>query len=99
MKFVFIAKHRKIRPVAWLRNAMGVSRSATIRPKAGDQSRVADTGYAHAWKLFRAMDTDRRKLTRHQTGAVERSPNGVEPPPIKPPRILQTASKVSQRQI
>jgi putative transposase len=27
MKFVFIAKHRKIWPVAWLCNAMGVSRS------------------------------------------------------------------------
>ena len=27
MKFVFIAKHRRIWPVAWLCNAMGVSRS------------------------------------------------------------------------
>jgi hypothetical protein len=27
MKFVFIAKHRNIWPVAWLCNAMGVSRS------------------------------------------------------------------------
>ena len=27
MKFVFIAKHRSIWPVAWLCNAMGVSRS------------------------------------------------------------------------
>jgi len=27
MKFVFIAKHRAIWPVAWLCNALGVSRS------------------------------------------------------------------------
>ena len=27
MKFVFIVKHRNIWPVAWLCNAMGVSRS------------------------------------------------------------------------
>ena len=30
MKFVFIAKHRSIWPVAWLCDAMGVSRSASM---------------------------------------------------------------------
>jgi putative transposase len=40
MKFVFIAKHRNIWPVAWLCNAMGVSRSGfhtwLNRPPAPD---------------------------------------------------------------
>jgi hypothetical protein len=38
------------------------------------------------------------KPTRHQTGAVECLLHGVDSPPIKAPRIPQTASKVSQSQ-
>jgi hypothetical protein len=39
MKFVFIAKHRTIWPVAWLCEAMGVSRSGFRRvwPEAGER--------------------------------------------------------------
>jgi putative transposase len=42
MKFVFIAKHRSIWPVAWLCDALGVSRSgfhAWLRPRHQDPIR------------------------------------------------------------
>src|ERR1700688_3629175 len=82
--------------------------------RAADRSRVVDTGYGHAGKRFRMMDTDQRfrtpgpqyivvrilynKPTRHQTGAVECLLHGADSPPIKAPDIPQTASKVSQSQ-
>lgn len=35
MKFVFIAKHRNVWPVAWLCNALGVSRSKSVQHSSG----------------------------------------------------------------
>jgi hypothetical protein len=41
MKFVFIAKHRTIGPVAWLGDALGASRSGFQSADYGNGSRVA----------------------------------------------------------
>ena len=49
MKFVFIAKHRNIWPVAWLCEAMGVSRSgfhAWLNRSPSARSRSDESGQA-----------------------------------------------------
>ena len=59
MKFVFIAKHRNIWPVAWLCNAMGVSRSgfhAWLNRSPSVRSRSDEAVSQQVKASFRASD-------------------------------------------
>jgi len=59
MKFVFIAKHRNIWPVAWLCDAMGVSRSgfhAWLNRSPSDRSRSDEAVGRQVRASFLASD-------------------------------------------
>ena len=98
MKFVFIAKHRNIWPVAWLCNAMGVSRSgfhAWLNRSPSARSQSDETVGQQVKVSFLASDRTyggrlRRRTTRSSvsllTGSISlfAKPAAGRPPSARP---------------
>src|SRR6185369_15657433 len=76
--------------------AMDTPRNCSAQGTQTDASGRPDLNHGLITFVVRTLYN---KPTRHQTGAVECLLHGVDSPPIKAPRIPQTASKVSQSQI